>query len=172
MKLYFIALLPDQVIQDEVTAFKQTALERFESGQALKSPPHITLIPPFRSNETQFSALQSLANKEKPFQVDLRNFDRFSSRVIYVNVLPHPTLLHHQKRLADLCSSQWGIIPDSRPFHPHMTVAFKDLKRSVFPEAWAYFSTLSYERFFMAQAFTLLVHSGQRWEVDKTFPFA
>jgi 2'-5' RNA ligase len=171
MKLYFMALLPDQLIQDEVTAFKHTALERFESGHALKSPPHITLIPPFRSNEIHFSALQTLANEQKPFPVHLRNFDRFGSRVIFVNVLPDSTLPTHQKRLANFCSDQWGIRADSRPFHPHMTVAFKDLKQSVFPEAWAYFSAQSYERQFMAQAYTLLVHTGQRWAIDKTFDF-
>lgn len=168
MNLYFIALLPDQAIQDEITAFKQTAQERFGSGHALKSPPHITLIPPFRSDRTDFSALQLLADEQKPFSVHLRNFDRFGSRVIFVNVLPEPALLSHQKRLADFCSNQWGIQPDFRPFHPHMTVAFKDLKRSVFPEAWAYFSAQSYERLFMAQAYTLLIHTGQRWIIDKT----
>lgn len=172
MNLYFIALLPDQAIQDEITAFKQTAQDRFGSGHALKSPPHITLIPPFRSDRTDFSALQTLADEQKPFSVQLRNFDRFRSRVIFVNVLPEPALLAHQKRLADFCSSQWGIQPDVRPFHPHMTVAFKDLKRSVFHEAWAYFSAQSYERLFMAQAYTLLIHKGQQWVIDKTISFA
>lgn len=172
MKLYFMALLPDQGIQEEVTGFKQTAQERFGTSQALKSPAHITLIPPFRSDETDFSILHTVADKQNPFSVQLQNFDRFGSRVIFVDVVPEPTLLDCQKVLANFCAIQLSIVADSRPFHPHMTVAFKDLRQSVFPEAWAYFSAQSYERIFTARGITLLVHTGQRWQVAETFAFS
>jgi 2'-5' RNA ligase len=172
MKLYFMALLPDLGIQEEVTSFKQMAQERFGSSQALKSPAHITLVPPFRTDRSDFSVLQTVANNQTPFTVQLRNFDRFGNRVIFVDVVPEPTLLGFQKVLANFCASQLDIAPDSRPFHPHMTVAFKDISRSVFPEAWGYFAAQSYERTFTAQAITLLVHAGQRWQVDQTFGFS
>lgn len=172
MKLYFMALLPDPGIQEEVTRFKQTAQERFGSSQALKSPAHITLIPPFRTDRTDFSMLQTVVDNQTPFTVQLRNFDRFGNRVIFVDVVPEPTLVDYQKVLANFCASQLDIASDSRPFHPHMTVAFKDLSRSVFPNAWAYFSAQTYERTFTAQGITLLVHTGQHWQVDQTFGFA
>lgn len=172
MKLYFLALLPDQGIQDEVTGFKQLAQERFGTSQALKSPAHITLIPPFRTEQTDFSALQPMARAQDPFTVQLCHFDRFGSRVIFVDVVPEPILLSYQKRLADFCDRQLEITSDSRPFHPHMTVAFKDLKPSVFPDAWDYFSAQAYERTFTARGVTLLVHTGQRWLVDRTFAFS
>lgn len=172
MNLYFIALLPDQEIQNEVTEFKQAAQERFGTSQALRSPAHITLIPPFRTDRTDFSNLLTVAAGQQPFTVQLRNFDRFGSRVIFVDVAPEPTLLDYQKVLADFCARHLDIVPDSRPFHPHMTVAFKDLKRSVFPEAWDYFSAKSYERTFLARGVTLLIHTGQCWQVDKTFAFS
>lgn len=172
MKLYFIALLPDLDIQEEVTQFKQAAQEHFGSSQALKSPAHITLIPPFRTDRTDFAALQSVAAAQNPFVVQLRHFDRFGSRVIFVDVVSTPMLLDCQQRLADFCASQFAIVPDSRPFHPHMTVAFKDLRQVAFPDAWAYFSAQPYERTFTAQSITLLVHNGQRWQVDQTFAFS
>jgi 2'-5' RNA ligase len=171
MKVYFMALLPDPGIQEEVTQFKQAAQERFSSSQALKSPAHITLIPPFRTDRTDFSALQTAAIAQKPFLVQLQHFNRFGSRVIFVDVVPDTALLNCQTRLADFCASQFDIVPDSRPFHPHMTVAFKDLKQAVFPDAWSYFSSQTYERTFTAQGLTLLVHTGQRWQVDQTFAF-
>lgn len=167
--LYFIALLPNPVVQDEVTRFKETARDRFGSGHALKSPPHITLIPPFGSNQTDFSALQTFAQAQEPFAVQLRHFNRFGSRVIFVDVLPEPPLLACQAQLATFCHGRFGIKPDTRPFHPHMTVAFRDLQRAVFPAAWAYFSTQSYERTFTAEGVTILRHTGQRWVVEETF---
>ncbi|QJW88471.1 2'-5' RNA ligase family protein [Spirosoma taeanense] len=169
--LYFIALLPDQIIQDEVTAFKQEAQARFGSGHALRSPPHITLVPPFRSHLSDFSALQASADEQEPFSVQLRDFERFGNRVIFVNVVPEPALLTCQAQIADFCHQQFGISPDPRPFHPHMTVAFKDLERAVFPNAWAYFSAQAYERMFTADAFTLLMHTGQQWEIKHRFAF-
>lgn len=169
--LYFIALLPDLTIQDEVTGFKQIAKERFNTAHALKSPPHITLIPPFRSDQTDFSALQIAADAQHSFSIQLQDFDHFGSRVIFVNVAAELSLLACQEQLAAFCADQFAITPDPRPFHPHMTVAFKDLKRSIFPEAWTYFSAQSYQRSFVADALTLLVHTGQQWTVKQQFPF-
>ena len=172
MKLYFMALLPDAAIQEEVTRFKQVAQERFGTRQALKSPAHITLVPPFRTDRTDFSILQTVTAEQNPFAVPLQNFDRFGSRVIFVDVVPAPALLDFQKVLADFCASQLSIVPDSRSFHPHMTVAFKDLSQSIFPEAWTYFSAQTYERTFTAQGVTLLFHTGQQWQIDQTFAFS
>ena len=172
MQLYFVALLPPADIQREVTAFKQTAQERFGSGHALRSPPHITLIPPFRTDRTDFATLQTAADRQVSFPVSLLNFDRFGRRVIFVNVLPSEFLSGCQQRLAEFGHETYGIEPDRRPFHPHMTVAFRDLTQAAFPKAWAYFSAQQYDRTFTADAFTLLRHTGQGWEVKQTFDFA
>ncbi|RIV18967.1 2'-5' RNA ligase family protein [Fibrisoma montanum] len=171
MQLYFIALLPPADIQREVTAFKQTALERFGSGHALRSPPHITLIPPFRRDQTDFAPLQTLADRQVPFPVSLRDFDRFGRRVIFVNVLPSEFLSACQQQIAEFCRTTYAVEPDRRPFHPHMTVAFRDLTQSAFPGAWAYFSAQSYDRRFTADAFALLRHTGQGWVVEQQFMF-
>lgn len=170
-KLYFMALLPDPTVQAEVTAFKQTARERFGSGHALKSSPHITLIPPFRSERTDFAALQTFVQTQTAFSLQLQNFDRFGNRVIFVDVKLEPSLSTCQAELTSFCREQFDIQPDPRPFHPHMTVAFRDLPQSIFAEAWAYFSAQPYEREFTANAVTLLKHTGQYWIIEQTFPF-
>jgi len=46
--LYFFAVVPPEEIQSSVTDIKQDFKERFNASHALKSPPHITLIPPFK----------------------------------------------------------------------------------------------------------------------------
>ncbi|WP_128546076.1 2'-5' RNA ligase family protein [Larkinella soli] len=173
MKLYFVALLPDETIRSEVTAFKQTALERFGSGHALKSPPHITLVPPFRMEDPAWNGAETLQQAVSglvPFPVTLRNFDHFGQRVIFVDVVMDEALAGCQRQVADGFARLAGIAPDSRPFHAHMTVAFKDLQRSVFRDAWQHFSGIPYERTFQADAVTLLRHDGSRWIIEAGTP--
>lgn len=171
--LFFVALLPDEAIQQEVTALKGVAAEQFGSSHALKSPPHITIIPPFRLSVAQLPALEhtlSLAASQlAPFPVRLNGFDHFGRRVIFVDVGMDEPLLNSYRLTSEVFHQQLGLKPDSRPFHAHMTVAFKDLHPSVYPKAWAYFSSQPYKRTFMAQALTLLKHSGQRWEPQGSY---
>jgi len=174
-KLHFIALLPDASIQEEVTAFKKTAARRFGSSHALKSPPHITLYPPFRWEEEEVpfleKALERYAGELQPFEVVLKGFDRFDSRVLFVRVLPSAELEGWHVGLKKALAQNLGLsLTDTRPFHPHMTVAFKDLRREQFPAAWAYFRAIDYERRFRAEALTLLVHREGRWHVQRSFP--
>ena len=60
---------------------------------------------------------------------------------------------------------------DKRPYHPHMTVGFKDLKPYYFYRAWDFFSEQSYERQYEVDAIYLLKHNGREWEVMKRFGF-
>lgn len=167
--LYFVALLPDIAIRQEITTFKHLAAERFGSSHALKSPPHITLVPPFRCHadaETGLkAALAESASRLNSFSVQLRNFNHFGQRVIYVDVVANEGLRYCQQMTAEVFLEKTGIQPQSRSFHPHMTVAFRDLGTVVFSEAWAYFSQQKYEQQFTAESLTLLRHNGQRWEV-------
>lgn len=169
--LYFIALLPPPEIQREVTAFKQVAAERFNAKRALNSPPHITLIPPFRLDsaglEPLIRELQTFNQELSPFEVELQGFAAFPPRVIYVNVLPNDLLIHCQAQLEQRCAAL-GIASDrTYGFHPHMTVAFKDLKKAVFPTAWAFFEAQSFERNFEAGHVTLLHWKAGKWHVHQ-----
>ncbi|MFN6233029.1 MAG: 2'-5' RNA ligase family protein, partial [Microcystis sp.] len=48
--LFFIALLPPPEVQEIATKIKVEFAEIYNSRAALKSPPHVTLQPPFRWN--------------------------------------------------------------------------------------------------------------------------
>lgn len=167
--LYFVGILPPADIQQEVTAFKQQALERFRASHALASPPHITLLPPFKSTRTDFSVFGEFVTEHKPMEVKLNGFDRFDQRVIFVNVQPNDALMTLQKDLQLYANYHLGIEPDYQPFHPHMTVAFKDLKRPLFPDAFAYFSAQSYDRTFTASEITLFAYNGKTWDAKASW---
>jgi len=174
-QLLFIAILPGEPIASAITEFKEYAARHFQSGRALRSPPHITLIPPFwwlpAERGLLDETLSDFCQRQSPFDVQLCGFDCFAPRVIFVAVAPNPDLTGLEAGLKHHLYLEAGLpARDKRPFHPHLTVAFKDLRDSVFPSAWEYFSVLPYESTFQAKRLTLLQYRGKRWEIAACFP--
>ena len=59
----------------------------------------------------------------------------------------------------------------NQAFHPHVTIAFRDLKRAIFVEAWDFFQTQSFDRQFSVNGISLLKHDGVQWEETEVFHF-
>ena len=174
--LYFIAILPNREISSEVTQFKEYAAEHFDSSRALRSPSHITLFPPFRWPGNEEAALEksmrAFVREASGFFLELENFDCFAPRVIFVDIVPNPELIRLQKQLEHWLQRTLNLqSKDDRPYHPHMTVAFKDLKKGVFPDAWAHFSKIKYHRIFSVQEIALLKHEDHAWKIRRIFSF-
>lgn len=176
MSLYFIAVMPDEKIQKEVTAFKHYCQRHFGAGHALKSPPHITLIPPYRWREEQLPALRDVldlfALGQTPFAVQLKDFAAFPPRVIFVNVREnkHLTALH-TSLLKKLENSLDYHDHRAARFHPHMTIAHRDLTKPAFFKAWDHFSKQHYQRQFLVDRLVLLHHHNRKWEIEQEFSF-
>lgn len=174
--LLFLALIPPDDIAAEVTAFKHLAAQRFHSKHALNAPAHITLQPPFQWPEDRLSELTSLLHSFsatcKPFSQELRDFDCFRPRVVFINIILNEHLLDLESRLKTALTPMLGRDQiDRRPYHPHMTVAFKDLRRREFYLAWEFFSQQTYLRNFTADTLWLLRHNGRTWEPVQSFGF-
>ena len=77
--VYFLAIVPPQKVQAEVTQLKVLIAERFNSKHALKSPPHITLHMPFKwkdsKKEQLKSALRKINKEAVSFSVELNGFN-------------------------------------------------------------------------------------------------
>lgn len=174
-QLFFIAVLPGASVAAELTRFQQYAAEHFNSQRALRSPPHLTLIPPFRwapeDRGRLDSALENFCRGRSPFFVQLNGFDCFAPRVLFVAVQPSSELNALQAHLQKFLQQSVALpVRDHRPFHPHFTIAFKDLRRSVFADAWVYFSRLPYEQVFEVSELALLRHRDKKWRVVGRFP--
>lgn len=175
---FFIALLPPDEVQQFVNKVKQHFAEVYNSRAAQKSPPHITLQPPF---EWQLAELPLLKHKLQDFvqaqlsiPVILEGYRAFKPRVIYINVLRTPELLAVHKDLMAYLESSLGIVHQvskSRPFAPHLTVAFRDLTKQNFHKAWLEFEHRQLHFAFIVPQLTLLIHDGRRWEVSQEFNF-
>lgn len=173
--LFFIALIPDETIQREVTGFKRECELRFNASHALTSPPHITLHPPFPWPDSKLDilgdALDGFAAQMEPFAIELKGFNCFKPRVIFVDVKPNDKLKKMQVELTEHLKNSVGL-NDERGirFHAHMTIAHRDLKHWIFPEAWSYFSNQDYVRTFRAENISLMEHKHGRWEVYEDYP--
>lgn len=175
---FFIALLPPPDIQDYANSIKQHFSDRYNSRAALKSPPHITLQPPFERLASQVpdlkQCLSTFAHNQEVVPVTLSGFAAFPPRVIYINVLKTQELLTLQLNLMAHIETVLGIVDPaskSRPFSPHLTVAFRDLTRQNFKAAWLEFQHQQLQFEFTADRLTLLLHDGRRWTVYDEFSF-
>ncbi|THU41006.1 RNA 2',3'-cyclic phosphodiesterase [Niastella caeni] len=174
--LYFIAIVTPETINQQVLEWKNYMLQQFNCKVALKSPAHITLIPPFQmpdsAQQEMKDHLQSFAAGKESFSIQLKNFAAFKPRVIYVNVLPNDPLkeLRTQLETTLLKSRRFPVKKEDRPFHPHVTIANRDLTKEDFPQAWQHFQSIAYEATFTADAISLLRHNGKIWEIVASFP--
>jgi 2'-5' RNA ligase len=59
---------------------------------------------------------------------------------------------------------------EQRAFHPHITIANRDLAKSDFRKAWEYFNGLEFQKQFTTSAISLLRHNNKEWEIAASFP--
>ncbi|MEH2233596.1 MAG: 2'-5' RNA ligase family protein [Nostoc sp.] len=175
---FFIALLPPQDIQDYANEIKQYFADRYASSGALKSPPHITLQPPFEWADANLprleASLKEFASEQQQVAITLKGFNAFAPRVIYINVVRSQKLLTLQADLMAYTESNLQIVDKvskTRPFAPHLTVAFRDLTKQNFKAAWPEFENRQLHFEFTADKLTLLLHDGKRWNIKREFAF-
>lgn len=175
-KQYFVAIIPPSPVFEEAQAMKEYFKEKYHSKAALNSPPHITLHMPFLWNASKekklLAKMEDFSCRYDPIKVCLDNFASFPPRVIFINVTESDKLKELQlnlhrffKRELDIFNANY----QDRPFHPHLTVAFRDLKKGQYQAAWSEFSKKEYKAEFMADKIALLKHNGRTWDVVKEF---
>ncbi len=167
--LWYLAIIPDEEVIEKVDHHRLYAAAHFNSRHALKSPPHITLFPPFRLSEAQINqvtgVIEKYGQKHNQFEVKLQDFDFFPPRVVYLAVEENEDLIKLQKGLNQLLREDLKIEAD-RPdhnFNPHLTIAHRDLNKENFYRALEYFTNQTFEEFFKVEDMVLLRHDGKRW---------
>ena len=109
----------------------------------------------------------------RPFEVALQDFGVFEPRVIFIDVaenkdlreLRNKVLLEMRKR--NIYNGDYKNLG----FQPHVTIAFRDLRKANFYEAWETFKDQKYERIFSISGITLLKYQSDHWHESGTFPF-
>ena len=159
---YFIAIIPRGRAFEQAEAIKDELKGRFGLKGALRSPTHITLHRPFEWNaEKEEELCRSLAEFrfECPFGIALDGFGSFSQRVIFIDVRSGGALTSLHGELRSFARRRLGLLnewEDERGFYPHMTIAFRDLRKKNFSEAWSFISTLQIHHDVRVTGFSLL----------------
>lgn len=174
---YFIAILPPADISADARSLQEDMMSKYNTKAALRSPPHITLHMPFRWKNTKIEELTSLLSQFfsalEPFRISLDGIGAFPPRVIFLNVIGSKELTDSQLRLSRFCRVNLGLFNATRadqPFHPHMTLAFRDLRKPAFKLAWDEYRDRDYRATFDVDSAWLLRHDGHRWYPWMSFP--
>lgn len=168
-KKYFIAIIIPEPFFTEIEAIKRDLLSGHGLKGALRSPAHITLHRPFEWKEEKESVLiDKLKNfrHAADFKIQLKDFAFFEPRVIFAGVMQDPSLFSLHADLKDFAKKELRLFneaEDLRGFHPHVTVAFRDLKKPKFYELQPAFKIRKLEGAFGYSGFSLL-KLGKTWE--------
>ncbi len=168
-KKYFIAIILPQPILNEVEAIKNDLFTRYNLRGALLSPGHITLHRPFVWKEEKeallIETLKTFAFKPQ-FSIALKNYNFFEPRVIYIDVVKNEILNELYQKLKIFSQNKLKLlneINDLRGFYPHVTIAFRDLKKPLFYELQTQFITKSFINSFNCKGFSILKFE-KKWE--------
>jgi 2'-5' RNA ligase len=80
-----------------------------------------------------------------------------------------------QKELERFCKRSFQLFNANRldhAYHPHITLAFRDLKKDQFALAWNEFNSKKFEATCTVDKFALLKHNGSVWNVLTEFSLA
>jgi len=174
---YFIAIVPPETLLRQLQELKQNIYTSFGTKGALLSPPHITLHMPFSWEETKEDKLLKALDEfhfATKFDIKLNNFNSFEPRVVFVDVISNDSLMALQTNLVKYVKLNlhlYNQADDMRGFHPHITIAFRDLKKPVFYKVWDEYKDKLFNTSFNCSSFCLLKHNGKSWDIHSEFNF-
>lgn len=169
MQKYFLAIVPEGAIQDNCTEMKNEIRDKFNVKYSLKSPAHVTLKMPFSYNEAKeeklIQALRKFLVQFESFPISVGGVDSFGKRVIFLKIKADDRLTKLQAELKVFCKKELNLGDElsDRNFHPHMTIAFKDLKEVHFDEILNLVKGRSIQEEYFVSKIHLLKRMEGRW---------
>lgn len=167
-QLYFIAIVLPSPILEKVEELKCDIYENYGCKVALKSPAHITIIPPFgiaSSYEEKIKIiLKQFSEKQNEFKIALNGFNKFNERTIFIDIKKSKPL----ETLYYSCNETFKNLSNKKLehfFHPHITIANRDIPSNLFHEIWNKYQHTKFEEEFTCKNLTLLKNNGENWNV-------
>jgi len=180
-ELYFLGLLPPPDLADRIHELKKEIAEKYQSSYSLKIPEHITIIPPFYckddNTEKVSELLKNFVKTIPDFEVQLKNFGHFNSRVIFIPALSNPTMAMEQlyystKKYFEDNLSFLESLKLNNDFVSHLTIANRDLKPMYFRQAWEQYKDKEFNESFKARHLSLLRLEDGLWKRFQEFEFS
>lgn len=173
-KKYFIAIVLPSELLEKAEDLKRELYDAYGLKGALRSPAHLTLHRPFEWKEEKETLLIEALEKfkfNKTFSLELNNFGCFEPRVVFIDIIKNNDLLELHAQLSKYAAKNLKLlneVEDMRGFHPHITIAFRDLKKTLFNRIWNEFKTREFRGSFDVKTIALL-KLEDKWEVYRVF---
>lgn len=171
-RLFFVAVIPPAGICDIITAIKREIASVYGSQHVLRLVPHITLKAPFSAEpgaaQEWFQMIPLLVDA---FEQQLKNFRCFPNKrnpVIYIEPVMNPALAALQQNILDSFSDYFpdmSVSNNEKQFHPHVTIAYRDLPYDKFADAWAEYRGRKFEAQFTVDKIYLMQHDQRQWNI-------
>jgi 2'-5' RNA ligase len=176
MDMYFAALVLPEELDKKVMAYKQYMYQHYMCRVGLKSPAHITIIPPFwmdPKKEKEFiNNINDLSAQIISFSIETNDFSAFKPRTIFIDVMENKHLIELKRKATEyFFEKDFNIKTENRPYHPHITIATRDLYKKDFYEAWNYFENREFREDWQAKGLSILRHNKKNWDVIYTSQF-
>lgn len=170
--LFYIAIVCPDTIEEKVKGFKLYMEQQYGCRAALKSPAHLTIVPPFRAEDEMEKPLldfvQTFNIGMLPVDVKLDGYGNFGDRVLFVDVVPNPSLNSLENEAMQEFNTQFpAIIFGMKPeFNPHVTIATRDIPMGKLEEAKTHFlANHQITEAFTAKELVLMKLVNGWWEV-------
>ena len=175
---YFIAIVPENPLFDLIEGLKLEANKICGTKASLRSPSHLTLHMPFLFNSSKEEFLTSSIAESistiSRFNISTHKMGFFGERVIFLDVIQNEELRVCQKKIVEVMKKcQIFNQADSlMPFHPHFTVAFRDITKKQFSVLWSFFSDKQFDFTFTVSKIELLRFSEEekKWRIINSIP--
>lgn len=177
LNLYMVALMPDAYLVDIIDSIRKEFARSFGAYAALKPPVHITLQPPFKSEQGVESFLDEaftrIASGTAPFQVQLNDYGFFREDVVFLHVEKSLALEQLHDRVLHVFEKGLPVRMEAkvfREYNPHITIGYRDIPSEAFPAIRERYTHLRFRDGFTADAFYLWKHNGKHWEILSRYP--
>ncbi len=164
---YFIAINLPEPLHTKIERIKKGISEEYGTKSVLKSPPHITIVPPFFwGNEEELITLV----KEflyPPFQIELNGYKAFAAEVVYVDVVENLKVFDLHQQFNNYFFEKYPQLKRKYPypFQPHITVGNRDWKWTEFKRCWDDIKETPFEGSFEFSRLSLLKNINGLWKV-------
>ena len=168
---FYVGITFEPILSQKIDALRMRMEEKFGLKKARKNPPHLTLIPPFKTSKEVVDLWVPQILKAPAFSCTLANFGFFDkNRVAFIKVNEHENFLTLRKEIAQRLN-QWSFCKGKR-FSPHVTIATKDLNAQKMKWVKMFLSHQSFEESAKITAVIVWKLEGEHWEKYLEFPLS
>ena len=165
MRIGFAILLDDES-HNFARKIELELCDKFGLGWGLKQSPHITIKSPFDTDKLEpfVKCLENLAKNTKSFDVELRGFNYFEPKVVFLDVIENPSLKRLHVRILEDLKKKFKIKPhelEGKNIKFHSTLALDDVTKTKFQKAKSYLKKYKPKFKFKAKTLGIFYYLGE-----------